>query len=50
MFDFENTKLDFAKFAFSKTYDRDNYYKVNAVFDFDASKETLNRFIQNNGK
>ena len=50
MFDFEATKLEFAKFAYSKTYDKANYYKVNVVFDFDASKEDLNRFIQKGGR
>lgn len=48
LFDFENTKLDFAKFAYSRTYDKGNYFKVNKVFDFDASKEELNRFVQKN--
>ena len=45
MFDFENTKLEFAKFAYSKTYDKGNYFKVTTVFDYDASKNELNRFI-----
>lgn len=49
LFDFENTKLDFAKFAYSKTYDSNNYFKVNVVFDFDSSKEALNEFVKNGG-
>jgi hypothetical protein len=50
LFGFEDTKLQFAKFAYSKTYDKGNYFKINKVFDFDASKETLNRFVQNGGR
>lgn len=46
LFDFENTKLEFAKFAYSHTYDKGNYFKVNTVFDFDASKEELNKYTQ----
>jgi hypothetical protein len=44
-FDFEATKLDFAKFAYTNTIDIGNYFKVNQVFDFDASKSDLNRFV-----
>jgi hypothetical protein len=49
MFDFEDTKIQFAKFAYPKTYDKGNYFKINTVFDFDASKETMNKFVQNAG-
>ena len=45
IFSFESTKLDFAKFAYTHTSDKGNYFKVNDVFDFDASKTDLNRFI-----
>jgi hypothetical protein len=45
LFDFENTKLDFAKFAYDRTYDRANYYKVNDAFEFESSIEDLNRYI-----
>lgn len=47
LFDFENTRLEFAKFAYPHTYDKGNYFKVNKVFDFDASKQDLNKYIQN---
>jgi hypothetical protein len=50
MFDFEDTRLQFAKFAYSKTYDKGNYIKINTVFDFDSSKETMNKFVQNGGR
>jgi hypothetical protein len=46
LFDFENTKLEFAKFAYSHTYDKGNYFKVATIFDFDASKDNLNKYIQ----
>ncbi|MFM2360295.1 MAG: hypothetical protein RLY16_2288 [Bacteroidota bacterium] len=49
LFDFEDSKLQFAKFAYKHTYDRGNYFKINKVFDFDASKEELNRFVQKGG-
>ncbi len=47
MFSFEQTKLDFAKAAYSRTTDKANYFKMSNVFDFDASKEELNSFISN---
>ena len=50
MFDFEATKLEFAKYAYRYTYDKGNYFKVNTVFDFDASKEEMNRFVSKGGK
>jgi Domain of unknown function (DUF4476) len=45
LFGFEETKLNFAKFAYSKATDPGNYFKVNNVFGFDASKTDLNNFI-----
>lgn len=45
LFGFEATKLDFAKFAYAKTTDPGNYFKVANVFDFDASKTELNDYI-----
>ncbi|MCI5055995.1 MAG: DUF4476 domain-containing protein [Flavobacteriales bacterium] len=45
LFDFENTKLDFAKMAYSRTFDVDNYYKVHDAFDFESSISDLNRSI-----
>ncbi len=45
MFSYEASKLDFAKFAYSKTTDKGNYFKVANVFSFDASKTELNEFI-----
>lgn len=45
LFDFEATKLDFAKFAYPHTYDQNNYYKVNDAFEFESSISDLNRSI-----
>jgi hypothetical protein len=45
LFGFEESKLDFAKFAYAKTTDKNNYFKVGSVFSFDASKTDLNEFI-----
>jgi hypothetical protein len=44
LFDFESTKLEIAKFAYSRTYDRGNYFIVNDVFDFDSSRSELSKF------
>jgi hypothetical protein len=47
-FSFEDRKLAFAKFAYDKTVDRNNYFKVASVFDFDSNKRALNDFISAN--
>lgn len=46
LFSFENNKLEFAKFAFDHTIDRNNYFKVNNVFSFDGSKQELSEYIR----
>lgn len=46
-FDFEDKKLEFAKFAYAYTYDVDNFYQVNKIFDFSSSKEELNEYVSN---
>jgi hypothetical protein len=45
IFDFEDTKLDFAMFAYDYTVDQNNYYKVNDAFDFESSIEELDEFL-----
>lgn len=47
LFSFEDSKLAFAKHAYSRITDQKNYFKVNEVFSFDSSKEELNSFIGN---
>jgi hypothetical protein len=44
-FDFEQTKLDFAKFAYGHTFDLGNYFLVNNSFDFSSSVDELNAYI-----
>ncbi|MCX7744095.1 MAG: DUF4476 domain-containing protein [Flavobacteriales bacterium] len=46
LFAFEDNKLDLAKFAYDYCIDKENYYRVNDVFTFSASKDELNRFLQ----
>ena len=43
--DFESAKLDYAKFAYDKTFDIGNYYKLNDAFDFSSSVDELNEYI-----
>ena len=45
LFSFEESKLAFAKYAYKRTTDQKNYFKVNDVFSFDSSKEELSKFI-----
>ncbi len=45
LFVFENTKLEYAKFAYGHTYDIGNYYQVNDAFEFESSVEELDKFI-----
>lgn len=46
LFNFEDTRLDFAKYAFSYTYDVGNYFIVNESFKFEISVDELNRYIR----
>jgi hypothetical protein len=46
LFDFENDKLDFAKFAYKYTYDVENYYIINDVFEFSSSIKELDDYIR----
>ena len=50
MFSFENTKLSFAKFAYDRTVDQQNYFKVASVLDFDANKKALNDYVSKGGR
>ena len=45
VFGFEETKLDFAKFAYAHCTEPQNYFKVNNVFGFTSSVDDLNKFI-----
>lgn len=46
-FTFEGSKLDFAKFAYPKVVDPQNYFTVSDVFEFESSTEELSRFTGN---
>ena len=46
MFDFEDTRLEFAKFAYEYVYDADNYYQVNDAFEYELSIDELNEYIE----
>jgi hypothetical protein len=48
LFSFEETKLNFAKFAYAYVYDQGNYFKLNDAFTFESSIDELNNYI--NGK
>lgn len=45
MMSFESTRLELAKWAYSKTIDRENYFIVNQGFSFSSSTSDLANFI-----
>ncbi len=46
LFNFEDSRLDFAKFAYGRTWDYSNYFTVNDAFKFSTSIDDLNAYIQ----
>ena len=46
VFDHESNKLEYAKFAYAYCSDKNLYYLVNSVFQFQSSKDELSRFIR----
>jgi hypothetical protein len=44
---FDDTKLDFAKWAYSSVSDRQNYWKLEDAFSFSATKDEFNKSIRN---
>jgi hypothetical protein len=44
-FNFESTRLEFAKYAYKYTYDKGNYFKLNDAFQFESSIDELNEYI-----
>lgn len=46
LFTFEENKLEFAKYAYGRTFDLGNYYKVNDAFTFSSSVDELNEYIE----
>lgn len=47
MFSFEESKLDFAIYAYTFCTDKNNYYTINDVFSFSTSVDSLNEAIEN---
>ncbi len=45
LFSFEDEKLEFVKYAYAYTYDVDNYYEINSIFDFSSTKDDFNKFL-----
>ena len=45
VFSFESTRLDFAKSAYVKVIDKQNFYLVNDAFSFESSIQDLNQYI-----
>lgn len=50
LFSFDDKKLAFAKYAYNKTVDKKNYYKVNDVLTFTRSKNELSEYIKKQPK
>ncbi len=46
LFGFEESKLEFAKFAYDFCTDKNNYYMVADAFSFSSSSDELNEFIE----
>lgn len=46
LFSFEETKLEYAKYCYSRCSDKKNYYKLNDAFTFESSTEELNEYIK----
>ena len=47
LFSFDDSKLEVAKYAYDKTCDKSNYYKVYDAFSFESSIQTLKNYITN---
>jgi hypothetical protein len=45
LFSFENTKLEFAKYAYHYCVDKNNYFQLNEVFSYSSSKDELRKYI-----
>ena len=50
LFTFEDTRLEFAKFAYAYTLDLRNYYKLNDAFTFESSIDELDKYIRSTGR
>ncbi len=50
VFSFDDSKLDFAKWAYKYTSDKRNYFKVEDYFSFNSSKNELREFVKKQPK
>lgn len=50
IFSFEDTRLDLAKYAYNKTTDPKNYYKLNDAFKFESTIEELDKYVKSQKK
>lgn len=50
LFSFEDSKLQFAKYAYKYTFDIGNYFKINDAFTFEMSINDLNEYIASQKK
>lgn len=46
LFTFEDSRVEFAKYAYDFVYDSNNYYKVNDAFEFSFSIDELDEYIE----
>ena len=46
LFTFENNRLDIARYAYGKTFDKGNYFIMNDAFAFNSNKEKLSEYIR----
>lgn len=46
LFVYEENKLDVAKLAYPKTFDKGNYYLINNALTYSASVDELNKFLE----
>lgn len=46
LFEYESSKLDFAKSAYNRCTEQDKYYQINDVFQFENSKTELEQYVQ----
>lgn len=45
-FNFEDSKLEFAKFAYDYCTEPRNYFKLNGIFDFSSNADALSDYVQ----
>jgi hypothetical protein len=46
LFSFDDSKLDFAKYAYARTADKNNYFELYEMFAFRKNKEELMSYVQ----